>query len=182
MTRDRQPSSYDGPLASPAVEPEPGEHVFFHGHPSWRSMVGFHVKGVVAAIVAGAVAGIVSAIATGKVEVGWVAASVFVVYALGLARGRLRRLRTTYTISDRRLTIRRGLLARDVEEARLDRIQNVDSRQTMLERLLGVGTVNFDTAGGADYDFSFRGVADPHRIARTVDRALRDPPPTPAGI
>ena len=44
----------------------------------------------------------------------------------------------------------------------------------MLERLLGIGTVDFDTAAGAAYDFSFHGVEDPRRIVRTVDAALED--------
>jgi uncharacterized membrane protein YdbT with pleckstrin-like domain len=64
-------------------------------------------------------------------------------------------------------------MARDLRQTRLERIQNVNARQSMLERLLRVGTVDFDTAGGADYDFTFHGVANPGEIVRTVDRALR---------
>jgi hypothetical protein len=50
----------------------------------------------------------------------------------------------------------------------------VSSRQRVLERLLGVGTVDFDTAAGAAYDFAFRGVDDPGGICRTVNTALED--------
>jgi uncharacterized membrane protein YdbT with pleckstrin-like domain len=53
-------------------------------------------------------------------------------------------------------------------------VQNVNARQSVLERLLGVGTVDFDTAGGVGYDFTFHGVANPREIVRTVDRALRE--------
>ena len=46
-----------------------------------------------------------------------------------------------------------------------------------------MGTVDFDTAGGAAYDFKFRGVDDPHEIVRTVDRALHELRLThPAGL
>jgi len=45
--------------------------------------------------------------------------------------------------------------------------------QRLIERALGVGTVDFDTAGSAAFDFSFVGVAEPRRLVRTVDRALR---------
>ena len=51
------------------MDPEPGEEVFFHGHPSWRSMLTFHMKGLLAAIGAGVIAGIVTAIANGSVDV-----------------------------------------------------------------------------------------------------------------
>ena len=44
----------------------------------------------------------------------------------------------------------------------------------VFERMLGVGTVDFDTAGSAEFDFAFRGVGDPRQIVRTVDRALHE--------
>lgn len=151
---------------------EPGEHAFFHGHPSWRSMLAFYVRGLLAAIVAGVIAGIVTRAANGSVEVGWVAPAVLVVFVIVLAWGFIRRVVTTYTITNRRLTIHTGLLAREMHETRLERVQNVSTRQRPLERLLRVGTVDFDTAGEAGFDFSFRGVADPRGIARTVNSAL----------
>ncbi len=154
--------------------PTPGEQVFFHGHPSWRSMAGFHMKGILLAILAGIGAGAAGAIADGTVQVLWVIVAVLVVFVVVILLGLTRRMTTTYTITDQRLTIDHGLLSRDVRETRLERVQNVNSQQSLLERLLRVGTVEFDTAGSADYDFSFRGVADPRQIARTVDRALHD--------
>ncbi|MBV8712935.1 MAG: PH domain-containing protein [Solirubrobacterales bacterium] len=153
---------------------EPGEHVFFHGHPSWRSMLAFYVRGVLAAILTGIIAGLITRATNRGVEVGWVAPTVLVVFVIVLLSGLLRRLATTYTITSRRLTINFGLLSREVHETRLERVQNVRSRQRVLERMLGVGTVDFDTAAGAAYDFSFRGVDDPGRIVRTVNAALED--------
>jgi uncharacterized membrane protein YdbT with pleckstrin-like domain len=155
------------------VDPEPGEEVFFHGHPSWRSMIAFHLKGIVFAVIAGVIAGVATRISAGRVQVGWVIVGVLVGFALVLLVGLIRRVQTTYTITDQRLTIDSGLLARDVHETRLERVQNVNCRQTLLERLLRVGTVDFDTAASAEYDFAFRGVARPHQIVRTVDRALQ---------
>jgi uncharacterized membrane protein YdbT with pleckstrin-like domain len=156
------------------VELADGEQVFFHGHPSWRSMLTFHLKGLLAAIALGVLAGLVSAAATGAVETGWVVAAVFVMFLVVLGRGLLSRQRVTYTITSRRLTIETGLVARDVHETRLEQIQNVRASQSPLERLAGVGTVAFDTAGGAAFDFAFAGVADPRGLVRTVDRALHE--------
>jgi uncharacterized membrane protein YdbT with pleckstrin-like domain len=152
---------------------EAGEELLFHGHPSWRSMPGFHFKGLLGAVLLGAVAGLISALVTGHVQVTWVIVAVLAVFAAVLGRGLVRRLQTTYTITDQRLTIERGLMTRELYETRLERVQNVSLRQSVLERALGVGTVDFDTAGGAGFDFTFRGVAEPRRIVRTVDRALR---------
>jgi uncharacterized membrane protein YdbT with pleckstrin-like domain len=156
------------------MDPQAGERVFFHGHPCWRSMLGLYLKGLAAAVLAGALVGVVSAVADKHVQASWVVAAVLIVFAVGLIRGLLRRARTRYTITDRRLTIERGLLARDLHETTLDRVQNVASRQSMLERMLGVGTVDFDTAGSAEFDFSFTGVEHPRRIVRIVDEALHE--------
>jgi uncharacterized membrane protein YdbT with pleckstrin-like domain len=152
----------------------PDEQVFFHGHPCWRSMFAFHVKGFALAVVAGAIAGIASAIADGEVHVLWVVGAVAAVFAVAIVVGIVRRAMTTYTITDQRLAINHGLLSRDVHETRLERVQNVNSSQSLFQRLLRIGTVDFDTAGSADYGFAFRGVSNPHQIARTVDRALHE--------
>jgi uncharacterized membrane protein YdbT with pleckstrin-like domain len=136
-------------------------------------MPGFHVKGLLGAVLVGAIAGLISALVDGHVQVTWVIAAVLVVFVANLAVGLVRRLQTTYTVTSERLTIEQGLMTRELHETRLERVQNVNLRQSLLDRVLGVGTVDFDTAGGASYDFSFSGVAEPRRLARTVDRALR---------
>jgi uncharacterized membrane protein YdbT with pleckstrin-like domain len=137
-------------------------------------MLAFYVRGLLAAVLAGVIAGLVTRVAQGSVEVGWVGAAVAVVFVVVLLWGFIRRLATTYTITNRRLTIDIGLLSKEMHETRLERVQNVNSRQGLLERCVGVGTVDFDTAGGAAYDFKFRGVNNPRQIVRTVDRALHE--------
>src|SRR5436309_666779 len=107
---------------------EPGEEVFFDGHPSWRSMLAFYLRGLLFAVLAGVIAGLVTRIANGSVEVGWVAPAVLVVFVLVLVWGLIRRLATTYTITNRRLTINVGLLSREMHETRLERVQNVRTR------------------------------------------------------
>jgi uncharacterized membrane protein YdbT with pleckstrin-like domain len=147
------------------METEQNENVIYEGRPSWRAILGFYIMGLVVAVVAGAIALLVSGGGLG-VAVG---VGVFVVVLLV---GWLKRLSTRYTITDRRLAIKRGIIARNVEEARVERVQNVTVRQGILERILQVGTVDFDTASNrADDTFEFRGVAQPEKITRLVDQA-----------
>jgi uncharacterized membrane protein YdbT with pleckstrin-like domain len=55
----------------------------------------------------------------------------------------------------------------------VERIQNVNTSQSVLERVLRVGTVDFDVASGEREGlFRFRGVADPKDVVRAVDEAL----------
>ena len=46
--------------------------------------------------------------------------------------------------------------------------------QSLFQRLLGIGDVDWDTAGTeeASSDFTFRGVDDPSALARIVDQRL----------
>jgi len=95
--------------------------------------------------------------------------------------GFVRRIFVRFTITDQRLRIQRGILSRRVQQTRIDRVQNVNTRQRPLERLLHVGAVDFDTAGTDDSDFTFDGVNDPTGVAAAVDRAQRIAAERPRG-
>lgn len=141
------------------------EKIIFQGHPSWRAILGFYLKGVAIAIVLGIIAKLVS-------STGAVFGVVLVVLALTLVVGFLKRWATTYTITTRRLNIKRGIVSREIQETRLERVQDVNYSQTVYQRLMQIGDVDFNTAAsGGDYDFIFYGVADPGGVVQAVDKA-----------
>jgi uncharacterized membrane protein YdbT with pleckstrin-like domain len=141
-----------------------GETIIYSGHPSWRSMLDFHLGGLGLAVVAGVI---------GKFAAGWgVAIAAFAaILLISLLIGFVRRAATEYTISDRRLYIRHGIFSRRAQHTTVDRIQNVEAIQSLFERLLGIGTVDFDTAATDDSAFAFVGVAAPRRVVAAVERA-----------
>jgi uncharacterized membrane protein YdbT with pleckstrin-like domain len=144
---------------------EQNEQVIYEGRPSWRSILSFYIVGLIVVAIATGIALLVGG--------GGLAAAVGGgVFVLLLLVGWLKRISTRYSITDRRLRIQRGIIARNVEEARLERVQNVNVKQGVLERILQVGTVDFDTASNrADDTFQFRGIAQPEEITRLVDQA-----------
>ena len=93
--------------------------------------------------------------------------------ALTILIGFVRRVATSYTITNRRLHIKRGIVSRTIQETRLERVQNVNYTQSVIQRLLQIGNVDFDTAAGDDYNFVFDGVADPADVVHMVDEATR---------
>ena len=149
------------------MELHPGERVVFEGHPSWRALLSFYIGGVGGAVVVGVIAGLIW---------GWTAGFLVgvVLIAAVLAFGFVKRMSTTYLVSTQRLYIRRGILAKRMQQTRIDRVQNVNTAQSVRERLLRVGTVDFDTAGTDDSEFRFVGIADPADVVAAVDRAQRD--------
>jgi uncharacterized membrane protein YdbT with pleckstrin-like domain len=159
---------------------EAGESVIFEGHPSWRSTLGFYIKGVVLVLIAAAITGGITQAANDDVNAGLVVLVALVLLAIVLIVGWLRRLATMYAITTQRLVIRRGIVSRAEQHSRVDRIQNVTTNQSVLQRLLRIGTVEFDTAAGEDDELKFAGVASPHDVVEAVRKAQRQSPEVPA--
>ncbi len=125
--------------------------------------------------------GVVTNIANGDTDTGLVILIAVVGVAVVVLAGFIKRVTTHYTITNRRLHIQRGIISRDIQETRLERVQNVNYNQSPLERLLQVGDVDFDTAAGDDYNFIFFGVANPADVVERVDRATHATSPTGLG-
>jgi uncharacterized membrane protein YdbT with pleckstrin-like domain len=141
------------------------EQVIFEGHPSWRAILGFYLKGALVAAIVGVV---VKLLGAGSATVFLV---VLVVLALTVLIGFAKRIATVYTITNRRLRIKRGMISREIQETRLERVQNVNYNQSLYQRVMRIGDVDFDTAGSSDYEFVFAGVADPGDVVQRVDQA-----------
>jgi uncharacterized membrane protein YdbT with pleckstrin-like domain len=159
----------------------PGEQVMFQGHPSWRSIIAFYIKGLFVVLIAAFVVGIVTKITGDGTDGGLVALVAVVGVAVVVLAGLIKRITVHYTITTRRLHIKRGIISREIQETRLERVQNVNYDQSVLQRLLQVGDVDFDTAAGDDYNFIFAGVANPDEVVEQVDRATHAASPSGLG-
>jgi uncharacterized membrane protein YdbT with pleckstrin-like domain len=145
----------------------PGEEIVFEGHPSWRALLSFYIGGIAGAVVIAVIVALLAS--TGiAVVVG------IVLIALDIVIGFVRRMATTYLVTNQRLYIRRGILSKREQQTRIDRVQNVNTDQRFRDRLLRVGTVDFDTAGTDDSEFRFVGISSPSQVAAAVDRAQRE--------
>lgn len=153
-------------MAAAEIDLRPGENVLYQGRPSWRALLSFYFVGVFAAAAIGVIVALTETTGAG-VAVG------LALLALILLVGYVRRLGTRYLVTDQRLRIRRGILRRAVQETRLERVQNVNYDQSPLDRVLGVGTVDFDTAGTDDSEFRFAHVRRPDQIVRAVADRLQ---------
>jgi len=147
------------------VDLQSGEKVIYEGHPSWRAILGFYLKGALV----GAAAGVLAALINEGAGLGVV--TFVVVLAITILAGFIRRVATVYTITDRRLNIKIGIVSRKVQETRLQRVQNVNYNQGVYERLMQIGDVEFTTAGTDESNFVFAGVAQPEQVVQQVEQA-----------
>jgi uncharacterized membrane protein YdbT with pleckstrin-like domain len=149
-----------------------GESIIYEGHPSWRSILGYYIKGLFGALALAVLGYFLDGIGLG---IGFL----LLVIALVLVAGFIRRFATVYMITTERLRIKHGIIARHVQQTDIERVQNVNTNQSVLERMLQVGTVDFDTAGTGDSDFKFAGVEDPEEVVAAVERGAKRPVATP---
>jgi uncharacterized membrane protein YdbT with pleckstrin-like domain len=146
------------------VDLHSGERVIYQGHPSWRAIIGFYLKGALVGAAAGVLAGLIDSAGLGIL--------VFAaVLAITILAGFIKRVATVYTITDRRLNIKVGIIARKVQETRLQRVQNVNYDQGVYERIMQIGDVEFTTAGTDESNFVFAGVAQPEQVVQQVEQA-----------
>ena len=154
-----------------------GEQVIWRGQPSPRASLAFFARWGTLSLVPAVAATVLWAkgMPTG-LSVGdwWVVSIVLVV--LVVIRNTLVRHSMRFTVTNLRIIVRHGIVARVEQTAAIGRIQNVTTRQTVVQRMLGIGDVEFDTAGGdwGQADFRFLGIADPNGVVRRIECDVPD--------
>lgn len=182
----------------PPVSPPPPEQVLWQGSPSLKTLA---LDGVRSALVAAATivaviyayhplleacarfsdrsAEFVTAYAPGF----RLAATLFVVTVVGARLGRLgwraMVLRNhAYRVSNQRLTVETGVLSKTLQEIDMRTIEDIALRQSVVERLLGIGRIDIVSASDARAPFtagasvkarlSMQGIADPRAVREII--------------
>jgi uncharacterized membrane protein YdbT with pleckstrin-like domain len=150
-----------------------GEEIIWSGRPSWRSMLAFYVKWIALALVIGVAAQLVDSFTSVNAHVWWFWLVTIILILITLVGGWLKRIDTHYIVTNQRINIRHGIFSRSDHATSYERLQNVKTYQSLIERMLGVGLVDFDTAAGDDFDFKFVGINDPAGLARQIAELQR---------
>jgi uncharacterized membrane protein YdbT with pleckstrin-like domain len=150
-----------------------GETLIWEGRPSWRAMLAYYIKWGILALLPAIVVALANGVFGQDWPLGLAILASLILLVIVFAVGWLLRIGTYYLITSDRILIRRGILSRHERSAAIDRVQNVNTSQSFLERLLNTGSVDFDTAGtdSADSDFTFAGINDPHGLRDRLDTA-----------
>lgn len=81
-----------------------------------------------------------------------------------------RRYSWAYTIDSETIESREGLIARKVKSIRVQDLRNINVNQSLIQRILGVGDVEFSSAGGSGIEVVFRGVDKPLEVKTMAQR------------
>jgi uncharacterized membrane protein YdbT with pleckstrin-like domain len=161
------------------------EEPIWRGRPSWRGMLSYYLKWELLTLSLWVLA--LLAASKGWIAWGQALLSVCALQLPVLAVGWLIRRLVSYEITTRRISSRRfpyrqprpdGTKGRLVlgfrrEQAPIERIDNVIVSQSIADRLLGVGKINFDTAGEHEGDLHrWWGIRNPDTVALLIEAAL----------
>ncbi len=150
-----------------------GEHIVWSGRPSWRSMLAYYIKYGILSLIPGVAGEIVASTADADRLRWWLWLATVVLLLFVLIAGWIQRIDTHYAVTNQRINIRKGILSRSDHSTSYERLQNVTTYQSFLERILGVGLVDFDTAAGDDFEFKFTGIDGPADLAKQVAELQR---------
>jgi uncharacterized membrane protein YdbT with pleckstrin-like domain len=81
-----------------------------------------------------------------------------------------RRYSWAYKIDHDTIESREGLIARKVKSIRIQDLRNINVNQSLMERIVGVGDVEFSSAGGSGIEVVFRGVDKPLEVKALAQR------------
>jgi uncharacterized membrane protein YdbT with pleckstrin-like domain len=153
------------------------EQIIYQGRPSPRASIGFFVRWGILGLMPAAVATYLWTRndATWLSLADWWGISALLIVALIIRNAAYRRS-FRFTVTSQRIVIRSGIVARTEHATTISRIQNVTIRQSILQRMLGIGDVEFDTAGGDlnEADFRFVGIAHPQQVVHRVQYDAHD--------
>lgn len=128
--------------------------VQYHGYPSWLNQI---VLIIIVAILTPFTAGIA--------------------LLIGVPIILYRHFSVQYNIQgvggDAEIEAREGIIARNTQSIRAADLRNINIKQSVIQRLVGIGTVEFSTAGGSGIEVRFAGIPKPQELKAKVQMLQR---------
>jgi uncharacterized membrane protein YdbT with pleckstrin-like domain len=85
----------------------------------------------------------------------------------------LQTLGTKLTVTDERITLRKGILSKYTNEVFHTDIRNVQLDQSFFQRLFDVGTIAISTSGQEGIEISVQGIPHPQNVRDLIDKYRR---------
>lgn len=155
-----------------------GERIVVHLNPHWSRLVGPFALAVGALVLVVMSDDIAPAGETGWMRhVEWVAVRASWLLVVVATIWSLRRLlewsTTNFVVTNHRVVFAHGIIARERIDIPIRRVNNVNFRQSMLERMLGAGDLLIES-GGETGQSRFSDIRDPEQVQNVIQRVVRE--------
>ena len=85
----------------------------------------------------------------------------------------LRVLGTTLTVTNERITLRKGILSKHTSEVYHTDVRNVQVSQGIFQRIFNVGLIGISSAGQSGVEIGVAGIPDPQKVKTLIDQYRR---------
>lgn len=143
----------------------PDEQKLWEGGPAWTYFLGHLLAGVVSLVVG------LTLLLHGKF--GWVGAVFALVALVPPAVAWIQRISVLYTVTSQRAVVERGLLSRHVWEIELANVRDIQLHQSIVQRLLRMGTLEISSAGRDTAEVVFRTIPHPDKVKEIIRSGMR---------
>ncbi|WP_339319487.1 PH domain-containing protein [Paenibacillus sp. FSL R10-2734] len=89
-------------------------------------------------------------------------------------KGIIRLNTTTYTITSQRIMVKTGLIGKNVEEIELLRVRDLSVEQSIMDRMLGIGSLTVFSDDASAPQLLFRKIHDAPTVKDVLRKAVRD--------
>ena len=85
-----------------------------------------------------------------------------------------RRMALKYRLTTQRFIHEQGVLTREIDRIEVIDIDDVSYKQTLIDRMVGVGTIRIESGDRSHPELILRGIDDVQRVSDMIDAARRD--------
>lgn len=153
-------------MAYPRENLAPDERVVLHRHPHWKSLLGPFLLFLVVTLVAGVLAGMVGGASFSSTVTMWLLIVIGVLWVLVFIwffiRPLVRWKTTHFVLTDRRVIYRNGVFTRSGIDIPVRRINTVEFRHGVIDRMLRTGTLVIESA--SDDPLLFHAIPQVERV------------------
>jgi len=169
MTDGANPTSPAAPGGGPHAEPDDREEVYFQGSPPVRAALGEVALSVALSLLL--LAG--SIVLINKHTGPWWLKLLMIFLALLLPMlPVLLAKRTRYRISNYRIDVERGLIARNIDTLELWHVEDMHFHQTIIDRILDVGTITILSRDETLPRVELFGIPNPRPLYETLKQRV----------
>lgn len=157
------------PQAAQAPGVTAKEETMWRGTPSWLLVFGKIIRAVIVAIVLPLIDYFGRDFLAQYANIVWIIIGIIILWQLVEVVIALTRLRTTlYTITNQRVTIEKGVASKTVEDIDLRYIDDTQFTQSLIQRMLGIGSVMIISSDKMVPAYVLRGIKDPRNVRELI--------------